>query len=280
MWQSLVHWIGDLSFAFLMLVCLNISVLVQKMSDCLCVLFLFFWKKCIYVYNEVCCLGTQETKILLDSRRHGHKSQSTSRIIYDLKNKGFFLFIFFVGVGGYLKVLHPHNENQEGGIRCMCTTCYDRWSCDTARLSLYLERPHSSMKPFSFVLACIAITSFMDKLTDFTETTFMTIYGHIRMPEVIMKIWQGLKAHATLLANNLQQHPTMLWLVASVCMVWPVSNRTQQVTVPTSANIVVFPCKRTQQVTTLLGPRMLGVVGQQCCVRLHGPLTRRGWRSG
>ena len=39
----------------------------------------------------------------------------------------------------------------------------------------------------------------------------------------------------------------------------------------TSANIVV-PCKRTQQVTTLLGPTVLGVVGQQCCVRLHGPL--------
>ena len=33
---------------------------------------------------------------------------------------------------------------------------------------------------------------------------------------------------------------------------------------PTSANIVEFPCKRTQQVTTLLG--------QQCWVRLHGPL--------
>ena len=39
----------------------------------------------------------------------------------------------------------------------------------------------------------------------------------------------------------------------------------------TSANIVVVPCKRTQQVTTLFGPTMLGVVGQQCCVRLHGP---------
>ena len=38
----------------------------------------------------------------------------------------------------------------------------------------------------------------------------------------------------------------------------------------TSANIVV-PCKRTQQVTTLLGPTILGVVGQQCWVRLHGP---------
>ena len=41
--------------------------------------------------------------------------------------------------------------------------------------------------------------------------------------------------------------------------------------VPASANIAVVPCKRTQQVTTLLGPTMLGVVGQQCCVRLHGP---------
>ena len=30
----------------------------------------------------------------------------------------------------------------------------------------------------------------------------------------------------------------------------------------TSANIAVVPCKRTQQVTTLLGPTMLGVVGQ------------------
>ena len=30
----------------------------------------------------------------------------------------------------------------------------------------------------------------------------------------------------------------------------------------TSANIVVVPCKRTQQVTTLLGPTMLGVVGR------------------
>ena len=37
--------------------------------------------------------------------------------------------------------------------------------------------------------------------------------------------------------------------VVSVCMglkVWPVSNYTQQV--PTSANIVVVPCKRTQHV--------------------------------
>ena len=44
----------------------------------------------------------------------------------------------------------------------------------------------------------------------------------------------------------------------------------------TSTKIVVVPCKRTQKVTTLLGPIMLGktlgVVGQQCWVRLHGPL--------
>ena len=33
----------------------------------------------------------------------------------------------------------------------------------------------------------------------------------------------------------------------------------------------MVPCKRTQQVTTLLGPTMLRVVGQQCCVRLRGP---------
>ena len=39
----------------------------------------------------------------------------------------------------------------------------------------------------------------------------------------------------------------------------------------TSANIVVVPCKRTQQVTALLGLTMLDVVGQQCWVRLHGP---------
>ena len=53
--------------------------------------------------------------------------------------------------------------------------------------------------------------------------------------------------------------------------VWPVSNYTQQV--PTSTNIVMVPCKRTQQVTTLLGPIMLGVFGQQCWVHLHGPLS-------
>ena len=69
-----------------------------------------------------------------------------------------------------------------------------------------------------------------------------------------------------LLANNV----TSVWMGLNV---WPVSNYMQQV--PTSANVVVVPCKRTQQVTTLLGPTMLGVVGQQCWVRLHGPLTHK-----
>ena len=44
----------------------------------------------------------------------------------------------------------------------------------------------------------------------------------------------------------------------------------------TSANTVVAPCKQRQQVTTLLGPTMLGVVGQQCWIRLHGPLSNDG----
>ena len=65
-----------------------------------------------------------------------------------------------------------------------------------------------------------------------------------------------------LLANN----------VAFACMglkVWPVSNYTQQV--PTSPNIVVVPCKRTQQVTTLLDPTMLGLFAWALKVML--PLT-------
>ena len=60
-----------------------------------------------------------------------------------------------------------------------------------------------------------------------------------------------------LLANN----------VASVCMglkVWPVSNYTQQV--PT---LLWFHSNG----RNMLGPTMLRVVGQQCCVRLHGPLA-------
>ena len=63
-------------------------------------------------------------------------------------------------------------------------------------------------------------------------------------------------------------HRTIEMLGLVVPKVWPVSNCTQQV--PTSANIVVVPCKQTQQIDTIfLGPKMLGVVGQQCWVRLH-----------
>ena len=44
----------------------------------------------------------------------------------------------------------------------------------------------------------------------------------------------------------------------------------------TSANIVVVPCKRSQHVgpnnVACCWPTLLRVVGQQCCVRLHGPL--------
>ena len=40
----------------------------------------------------------------------------------------------------------------------------------------------------------------------------------------------------------------------------------------TSANTVVVPCKQTQQVTTLLGPTMLGVVGPTMLGPFHGPL--------
>ena len=49
---------------------------------------------------------------------------------------------------------------------------------------------------------------------------------------------------------------------------------------PTSANIDVVLCKRKQQVTTLLGPTVLGVIGQQCCVRLHGPKKFDRFQTG
>ena len=74
-----------------------------------------------------------------------------------------------------------------------------------------------------------------------------------------------LKLHVNKLRPKCQQLPTLLGVVGQQCCYY-----TQQV--PTSANIVVVPCKRTQQVTTLLAPTLLGVVGEQCWVRLHGPL--------
>ena len=63
------------------------------------------------------------------------------------------------------------------------------------------------------------------------------------------RLAQLVKVHAS--GRNKSQHYCVLLAnnVASVCMglkVWPVSNYPQQV--PTSANIVVVPCKRTQHV--------------------------------
>ena len=55
--------------------------------------------------------------------------------------------------------------------------------------------------------------------------------------------------------------------VASVCMglkVWPVSNYTQQVPA-----LLWFHANAWRNMP---GPTILRVVGQQCCVRLHGPL--------
>ena len=68
-----------------------------------------------------------------------------------------------------------------------------------------------------------------------------------------------------------QQHPTMFGVVGTCCVrLHGPKSLTVFKLYATSANIVVVPGKRTQQVTTLLGPTMLGVVGQQCWVRLHG----------
>ena len=74
--------------------------------------------------------------------------------------------------------------------------------------------------------------------------------------------------------NRCQQLPTLLGLVGQQCCVrlYGPKSLTGFKLYATSANIVVVPCKRTQQVATLLGPTILGVVGQQCWVRLHGPL--------
>ena len=72
-----------------------------------------------------------------------------------------------------------------------------------------------------------------------------------------------------------QTDPTLLGVVSTCCVrLHGPKSLTGFKLYATSANIVVVPCKRTQQVTTLLGPTMLGIVGQQCWVRLHGPLLR------
>ena len=84
-----------------------------------------------------------------------------------------------------------------------------------------------------------------------------------------------LKAHANG-RNKCQQLPTLLCVVGQQCCVrlHGPKSLTGFKLYATSANIVVVPCKRTQQVTTLLGLTMLGVVGQQYWVRLHGPLHK------
>ena len=85
----------------------------------------------------------------------------------------------------------------------------------------------------------------------------------LMITDSVLRTKSHIQQHATS-ANN-SQHCWVLLAnnVASVCMgqkVWMVSNYTQQV--PTSANIVVVPGKRTQQVTPLLGPTMLGPFAQ------------------
>ena len=85
------------------------------------------------------------------------------------------------------------------------------------------------------------------------------------------------KAHANG-RNKCQQLPTLLGVVGQQCCVR--LHRPKSLTgfklYATSANKCQHCCgsmqQRTQQVTTLLGPTMLGAVGQQCWVRLHGPL--------
>ena len=67
------------------------------------------------------------------------------------------------------------------------------------------------------------------------------------------------KAHANG-RNKCQQLPTLLGAVGQQCCVrlHEPKSLTSFKLYATSANIVVIPCKRTQQVTTLLGPTMLG----------------------
>ena len=89
---------------------------------------------------------------------------------------------------------------------------------------------------------------------------------------VLIETFLGVKAHANA-RNKCQQLPKLLGVVGQHCCVrlHGPKSLTGFKLYATSANIVVVPCKRTQQVTTLLDPTMLGVVGQQCWVRLHGP---------
>ena len=84
----------------------------------------------------------------------------------------------------------------------------------------------------------------------------------------------SLKAHANG-RNKCQQLPTMLGVVGHQCCIRLHGSKslTGFKLYATSANTVVVPCKQTQQVTTLLGPTMLGVVGPTMLGPFHGPLV-------
>ena len=75
--------------------------------------------------------------------------------------------------------------------------------------------------------------------------------------------------------NKCQQLPTMLGVVGQQCCVRLHGSKslTGFKLYATSANTLVVPCKQTQQVTTLLGPTMLGVVGPTMLGPFHGPLV-------
>ena len=97
-------------------------------------------------------------------------------------------------------------------------------------------------------------------------------------------IYIKVKTHANG-RNRCQQLPTLLGVVGQqcgVCLHEPKS-LTGFKLYATSANKCQHCCgsmQRTQQGTTLLGPTMLGVVGQQCWVCLRGPLGVKGAPSG
>ena len=78
-------------------------------------------------------------------------------------------------------------------------------------------------------------------------------------------------------ANN-SQH---CWMLLANNVAWPKS-LTGFKLYATNAKKCQHCCgsmQTDQQVTTLLGPTMLGVVGQQCWIRLHGPLCYKGLKD-
>ena len=114
---------------------------------------------------------------------------------------------------------------------------------------------------------------------------------HFHEASIGQHCWGSMQTDATLLRLRFaghrtiemlglvtQQVPTLLGFhanrrnIVALTLHRSQNNRNVKTCYATSANIVVVPCKRTQQITTLLGPTILGVVGQQCWVRLHGLL--------